>query len=323
MKKQTIILSLLLSVLLSACSSFTVDENTLILKVSRVRSTKVWLEIYPQTNEFYYVYDFVKVEEYEQYSSDRRFIEHHFKDLQSITDEINDFLEEAGYQPTTLEELCFYRGAAGHILDYLQPETDYYVFAYCINSKNKPIYTLLKTLFTTGSKPASDITFQVEMVDRDTVRITPSNNDSYFWDIVSKPSVYAYYELPMTDTTDYDYLLADIWFNGVLDLNYEWGFEITDNGIIEIGLSSLINGTLNDGDSFFIGCVGFTTEETTEKTRYRITYHSQQPSVVELLPDMDDFDPDNNDDEDDNDPDNLQRKTSIRHFRHRLPVLCR
>ncbi len=323
MKKQTIILSLLLSVLLSACSSFTVDENTLILKVSRVRSTKVWLEIYPQTNEFYYVYDFVKVEEYEQYSSDRRFIEHHFKDLQSITDEINDFLEEAGYQPTTLEELCFYRGAAGHILDYLQPETDYYVFAYCINSKNKPIYTLLKTPFTTSSKPASDITFQVEMADCDTVRITPSNNDSYFWDIVSKPSVYAYYELPMTDTTDYDYLLADIWFNGVLDLNYEWGFEITDNGIIEIGLSSLINGTLNDGDSFFIGCVGFTTEETTEKTRYRITYHSQQPSVVELLPDMDDFDPDNNDDEDDNDPDNLQRKTSIRHFRHRLPVLCR
>lgn len=323
MKKETTILAILLSVLLSACSSFTVDENTLILKVNRVRSTKVWLEIYPQTNEFYYVYDYVKASEYEQYSSDRRFIEHHFKDLQYITDEINSFLQESGYEPTTLEELCFYRGAAGYLLDNLEPETDYIVFAYCINSKNKPIHTLLKTPFTTGSKPTSDITFQIEIAGRDTVRITPSNNDSYYWDIVSKPSVYAYYELPMTDTTDYDFLLADVWFNGVLDLNYEWGFEITDTGIVEVGLSSLINGTLNDGDTFFVGCVGFTTEETTETTRYRIIYHSQVPSTVEPLPGLEDIDLDNDDDEDDNGPRNTRLKTIERHLRHKLPVLYR
>lgn len=323
MKKETAILPLLFCMLLSACSSFTVDENTMKLNVSRVRSSKAWLEINPQSSEFYYVYDFVKATDYKQYNSDKQFIEHHFSDLQAITDEINSALIEAGYEPTTLEKLCFYRGTAGYILDDLQPQTDYYVFAYCINSKNKPVYTLFKVPFTTGSKPTSDITFQIEAPDSATVRITPSNNDSYYWDIVSKPSVYAYYDLPVSDTTDYDSLLADAWFNGVLQLNYEWGFEITETGVIEIDLSSSVNATLNEGDVFFLGCVGFSTEETTETSRYRITCHANGPSLVERLPDMEDILLDTDNGNTNGDSKTMQLPAVPRHLRQKLPVLFR
>lgn len=270
-----------------------VSDSTLDFTVSRIRSEQVWVEIYPQSNDFYYIYDAVPVAEYNQFRNDRRFIEHHFEEQKEICETLNDLLKEYGYAEIPIEQMLFYNGVADGVLPNLEPNTDYYAFAYCLNSHKRPIRRLIKRPFTTPAKPHSDITFDVRMRDNQTVLIVPSNGDTYFWETASKAAVFDYYQADMDDPDLDAALMLPTWFAGVLYNNYQWDFQLTTSGVTAVNLPSLVD-DIADGDIFYLGCVGYTTEETADESLYQITYHTSQPSVIEKIesvfdtPDSDD-----------------------------------
>jgi len=270
-----------------------VNDSTLNFTVSRVRSEQAWVEIFPQSNDFYYIYDAVPVADYKTFRNDRRFIEHHFDEQKEICKALNDLLKEYGYAKVPIEQMLFYNGAADGVLHGLEPNTDYYAFAYCLNSHKRPIHRLIKRPFTTPAKPRSDITFDVRLRDNQTLLIVPSNGDTYFWETASKAAVFNYYQADMNDTTLSAALMLPTWFAGVLYNNYQWDFQLTTSDTTAVNLPSQVD-NIADGDIFYLGCVGYTTEETTGESLYQITYHTSQPSVIEKIesvfdtPDSDD-----------------------------------
>mgnify|MGYP006934496548 FL=1 len=276
MKHSYILFLCALTLGLLSCE-MAVNDSTLDFTVSRVRSGQAWVEIFPKSNDFYYIYDAVPVEEYNTFRNDRRFIEHHFDEQKEICKALNDLLKEYGYAKVPIEQMMFYNGAADGVLHGLEPNTDYYAFAYCLNSHKRPIHRLIKRPFTTPAKPRSDITFDVRMRDCQTLLIVPSNGDTYFWETASKAAVFNYYQADMNDTT-----MLPIWFAGVLYNNYQWDFQLATSDTTAVNLPSMVD-NIADGDIFYLGCVGYTTEETTGESLYRITYHTSQPSVIEKI----------------------------------------
>lgn len=276
MKHSYILFLCALTLGLLSCE-MAVNDSTLDFTVSRVRSEQAWVEIFPKSNDFYYIYDAVPVEEYNTFRNDRRFIEHHFDEQKEICKALNDLLKEYGYAKVPIEQMMFYNGAADGVLHGLEPNTDYYAFAYCLNSHKRPIHRLIKRPFTTPAKPRSDITFDVRMRDCQTLLIVPSNGDTYFWETASKAAVFNYYQADMNDTT-----MLPIWFAGVLYNNYQWDFQLATSDTTAVNLPSMVD-NIADGDIFYLGCVGYTTEETTGESLYRITYHTSQPSVIEKI----------------------------------------
>lgn len=267
------------ALLLGACTPFTVNENTIVFRIDRIRSEKAWVEVYPEMNDFYYIYGAVSADEYSTYRSDKDFIKKDFEEQQQLCKDLNELFEEYGYPTASLEELLFYKGIADEMIDGLKPQTDYYAYAYCLDSRHKPIYTLVKQPFTTTEKPHSDIQFEVTMASNDTFTITPSNSDTYYWEAVSKQAVFDYYEADIADTSYTASIMVPTWFSGVLYLNYKWDFELVSEGEQKVALSSFAE-DIQDGDVFYAGCVGFTTEETTDESLYEIVYHTDLLSEI-------------------------------------------
>ena len=281
MKKIHFLLILMLPLLMGACS-MKVDNSTLDMSITRIRSGQAGIEIFPQSNDFYYTYGAVKVEEYNSYRNERKFIEADYEENERVCKVLNELFAEYGYPTKSIEELLYYNGAIDAVLSNLEPSTDYYAFAYCLNERKKPIHTLILQPFTTPAKPHSDIAFDVEMADNETVCITPTNNDTYFWEASTKEAVFNYYEIEGGDSTYEASFMIPLWFGGVIYTNYKWDFDIVTRGVEYVDLRDFTE-HLRDGDIFYLACVGYTTEETGEEYLYEITYHSGSPSTIERV----------------------------------------
>lgn len=282
MKRIHILSILFLSLLFGSCQ-MNVDETTLDLTVLHVQSKQAHIEIFPKSNEFFYMYGAVKVEEYRAFKNDRRFIEHNFDENKELCRTLNDIFAENNLPTQSIEELLFYNGAVDDILTDLEPSTDYYLFAYCLNERKRPIHTLVKKPFTTPAKPHSDITFDLRMADNETIVISPSNQDTYLWDIISKEEVFKLFLLDPNDESLNMQVLITSWFYHFLQVYYQENFNIPTMGRDVIKLSECIERPLKDGDVFFVGCIGYSTEATTPHYLYKITYHTSQPSVLEEI----------------------------------------
>lgn len=88
MKHSYILILCAVTVGLLSCE-MDVNDSTLDFTVSRVRSEQAWVEIFPQSNDFYYIYDAVPAAEYNAFRNDRRFIEHHFDEQKEICETLN------------------------------------------------------------------------------------------------------------------------------------------------------------------------------------------------------------------------------------------
>lgn len=295
MKKIYILTLLAVSFLLAACE-MSVNDSTLDMTVLRVRSEQAGIEIFPQSNDFYYIYGVVTVEKYNSFRNDRRFIEADFDEQEEICETLNELFAEYGYPQQPIEELLFYQGAVDEMITNLQPNTDYYAYAYCLNSRHRPIHKLIKTPFTTPAKPHSNIDFDVRMANNRTVVITPTNGDTYFYETATKTAVFDYYQVDIRDTTYDASLMIPTWFAHILYNRYRQDFNLTVTGQQRVDLAQETD-NLRDGDIFYLGCVGYTTEETTKEKLYQIIYHSAQPSEIEQIDSWLDDDSAGDDDE--------------------------
>ena len=123
--------------------------------------------------------------------------------------------------------------------------------------------------------------------------------------------MFNYDEIGVQDTAYKASFMIPLWFGGVIYTNYKWDFDIVSRGVEYVRLSDFTE-HLRDGDIFYLACVGYTTEETSEEYLYEITYHTSSPSTIERVENSLDDDLDealNSEGEDDGD---TARKQAIR-----------
>lgn len=262
---------------LGACSA-DVEDNDATFAITRVQSDRAWVDINP-TKSNYYIFGAVPAADL--HSSDRHFIDRDFDNVQALYDSLRAIYAESGLQAPPIEEVLYNSGSISEQMYLLEPNKEYIGYLYYLNKKKKPQNKLLKRAFRTPAKPVSDITFDVQPVQGtdDTYRIVPSNNDTYLYEDVSKSEVLRYF---LSDTLLLsEYISCYLYYLNIIDTYYSNGFSIsafTVSGIDTTVLSK--DYTLREGDMFYLACVGYTTEETTEPLLYRIDYHKGEPLTI-------------------------------------------
>lgn len=276
MKKAfPILLCVLMSPILWWSCSPGRGRDALSLYVQRVQSERVWFEIQPENGEFYYVCGVIAQSDFNTYSSDKRFIEADYNDLVSDYEEFKAEFPDVQLSP--IEELYFDRGDVFDDITRLDPETDYYLYAYCLDSRLQPLRRLFLQPFTTPTKPAaSDITFSLAQSHDSIFVLTPSNADDYIWEVGTPGE-----GVVLGADSFANYIVASVWFSRVLDTYYEYDFidYLAGQGAAEINLAD-VTSSLDDGDDFFLGCVGYSTEETSDQVLYHIVYHPGTASEI-------------------------------------------
>lgn len=162
----------------TSCQKDKVTDSTFVIEISKMQSTGFWIDVVPENNDFYYRFDAISVEDYARYASDADLISSDYQQLVATYDTVMKYTPSLDI---SFEDLYFEVGAVAYYFQHdLKPETDYYLFAYRLDRKKRPIKTLVKVPFTTTKKPVSDITFDLS-IDGEQLIITPSNDDTYFW----------------------------------------------------------------------------------------------------------------------------------------------
>lgn len=272
MKNSALMVAAALLAVLPSCKKESVTADTFDMSVSKIQSTAIWLDVIPENNDFYYNVDAITVEEYEKYASDADFIEANYN---SLLKSYNGLREIFGDKLTlSFEELMFSVGATDGRLPMLQPETDYYLFAYRLDRKKRPIKTLVKIPFRTSKTPVSDIAFALE-ADGTTLTVKPSNADTYYWDYALKPTI------------DKDYVgSVYLYVYSVIYTYYEYDFieNMLSSGDKSENMADRY--TLSPGDTLQVACVGYENEESSPYSFFQVVYHgADQPTEVDSIGD--------------------------------------
>lgn len=187
-----------LVLLMSGCEEqVEVNDMTFTINVLSAKSTFIYYDIYPQYDEFEYATFVVSSDRLNKLGS------------RALIDSVH----------ATLTPEHVYNKGVRILADHLEPGKRYYICCYRLNSRHKPIYSLIKKPQMTEVKVMSDLTFDYK-TDGTVITIIPSNNsDHYFWDYLLKeetireyrgvPMYYFYYMLQYYENYDMvNYMLS-------------------------------------------------------------------------------------------------------------------
>ena len=243
--------------------------TTLVVSVTNITATGATVSVTPSTDETYY-FDVIEKDYFDAYTSEEQFIADYVTDLQAMINEVNgaygtsysiaDFLS-SGSDSYTYEE------------GDLEPNYDYYAFAFCLSANGEIKSGLTKKAFKTlNEATTSENTFQVSVSNISatgaTVSVTPSTTDTYYFDVLEKEIYDAYtdkkelaaeYIAEIKDYYEsYGYSFADALssgydsysFDGFLDPNtayYAFAFGVTNSGTITTDITTVEFTTLESG----------------------------------------------------------------------------
>lgn len=248
--------------------------TSLVIKVTNITATSATVSVTPSTDETYY-FDVIEKDYFDAYTSEEQFIADYVADLKAMINEINsmygtnysiaDFLS-SGSDSYTYEE------------GELEPNYDYYAFAFCLSANGEVKGGFTKKAFKTlNEETTSENTFQVSVSNITatgaTVSVIPSTNETYYFDVLEKEIYDAYtdkkelaaeYIAEVKDYYEsYGYSLADALssgndsysFDDFLDPNtayYALAFGVTTSGAITTDITTVEFTTLessgNTGD---------------------------------------------------------------------------
>lgn len=253
------------------------NETTpsLVIDVTDITATSATVSVTPSDNNSTYYFDVIEKDYFDACTSEEQFVADYVADLQATINEINsaygtsysiaDFLS-SGSDSYTYEE------------GELEPNHDYYAFAFCLSANGEIKSGLTKKAFKTlNEATTSENTFQVSVSNISatgaTVSVTPSNSDSYYFDVIEKDIYDAYtdkkafaaeYIAEVKDLYEsYGFTFADALssgndsysFDGLLDPNtayYAFAFGVTTSGAISTDVTTVEFTTLessgNTGD---------------------------------------------------------------------------
>lgn len=222
------------------------DENvTFEISVSDITSSGATVSVVPSDKSVMYYFDKVPQETYKAYKNDTEF-------MKAMIEALRAYVEVSGsslFSSISVgEDSHTYSGE-------LAPATDYYIFAFAIDSKLNPTSKLALKEFTTENAKVSDNTFEI-YVNGGFVAVSPSNNDPYFW-TVEPSDTYA--------GQNDDFIMKDLieYYSGEGYLEYYLA-----SGVSSFDYSTL----LSVGESYTVFVFGYDGLPTTGLTKYTFTY---------------------------------------------------
>ena len=255
------------------------SSNTFSISVTDITSSTATVSVTPSNSDTYY-FDVFKKADYDQYGGDSQFLEYWQADIKSYIEELNN----QGYNITIANFVSSGNDMFAYEGNYaLEPNTEYYVFAFGLSTGGRITTDVTKKAFTTlaNDDESSSNTFAISVADITstgaTVSVTPSNNDTYYFDVIEKDiydtytdkkalaaeyiaEIKNYYE-------SYGYSFADVLssgkdaysFEGYLDANtayYAFAVGVTTSGAITTDVTTVEFATLASGGGNTGGSTG-------------------------------------------------------------------
>ena len=290
---------------LSACQQVKVDAGSFEINITYPKATGLLYEVIPQTNDYYYVCNAVKVADYNRLG-ERNLVD----SLDGMYKEAFDFVrylyEELGYATPDFMDMLN-NGAMYGATYMLEPETEYYLCVMCYNKHKRPIKTIVKKPFVTKDSLASSITFDVKASGTKLV-IIPSDDETYFWDVEEKKVI---------DTRYYG--LPTVFYMETVE-NYErYGFMHTMLVQGRDGIDLADYYTLHTQDTLYLTAAGYHNETNSEIETYELVYQGDNGFSITRVEEDDYFD----DDDEDDDAAEQMAKRLLFSKQHILPRLKR
>lgn len=253
--------------LLTGCSKMPVlSDHPFTIGISSVQAKAVWADVVPETNDFNYNFGTVTVKDYEEiYKTDEALILAKDK-------EDREYWEKNLKEHISFRDAFLYRGAYFLNGSPLEPETDYYIFAFPYDKDDKPVCKLVKQRFKTASAILSDIDFTVTL-NGSVISLVPSNDDTYC------------FEYETLETVNENFGGSPSLFFSTLIYKYEeYGFmaDRTEKGTAESDIAPFY--TLTTGMEFYLVASGYNNGVNSPYRMFKLTYVEEGlPGKVEKV----------------------------------------
>lgn len=229
-----------------------VSQNTFIINVSNITSDSASVSVSPSNSDTYY-FDVIEKSTFDSYATSTQFATEYVAFLK-------DLCEEIGYNFGDILS----SGSDSYSFGELETNTNYYIFAFGVTASGEVTTNVsvkaFKTLESSGNQGGGNTsanTFTITVSDITSkgayIEVAPSNNDTYYFDVVEK-SVFDNFSSPIdyaTQLTAYlkeyyessGYSLADALSSGRdgyeyqdgLDANtvyYAFAFGVSSDGVV-------------------------------------------------------------------------------------------
>lgn len=155
----------------SSCDDFEVSDNSFTFNVFYKQANFICYEIYPQYNGIEYTTFVATLDALERL--------HTHGLIDSIYTELTD------------DKL--YTKSTRQVVTDLQSDTEYFMCSFYMDSKHRPIYSLVKKAFHTPAVEEVNMSFEWNCADK-IVTIKPSDGHTYYWTFFMKKDVDMEYE---------------------------------------------------------------------------------------------------------------------------------
>lgn len=269
-------------VCLSACQQVKVEDSSFEINITYPKATALLYEVIPQTNDYYYICNAVKVADYNRLG-ERNVVDSLDNLYKEVYELIAVLYKEMGYEVPDFMDILN-NGAIFGSAYMLEPETKYYLCVICYNKHNRPIKTIVKEPFITKDSLASSITFEVKASGTKLV-IIPSDDETYFWDVEEKKVI---------DTRYYG--LPTVFYMETVE-NYErYGFMHTMLVQGRDGRDLADYYTLHTQDTLYLTAAGYHNETNSKIETYELVYQGDNGFSITRVEEDDYFDDDDDDD---------------------------
>lgn len=160
-----------------------------------VRATSIKASIIPENDKVYYSCGIVEKSKHSPGQGDLRFMQ---LSLDSLYRDYIDWryllLRENANYVAPFSSHCLHYGNDSHFFLELKQDTDYIIYAFCVNPEtNQPVGDLYSLPVRTAKFQPSSMTFKWERRGTQ-ILVTPSNDDEYYiWDVIDKETLDGWY----------------------------------------------------------------------------------------------------------------------------------
>ena len=255
-----------------------------VIDVTGITSNSATVTVTPSNSDTYY-FDVIEKEYLDAYPSEAQFLADYVTEIKDYIDELNAY----GYGITFADFVSYGKDSYTYEAGSFDPNTEYYAFAFGLSESGEITSGMTKKVFTTlsnggnagGGASTSNNTFKVNVSDITAngalVSVTPSNYDTYYFDVIEK-DIYDMYTDKKEFATDYmaeiaevckdyGYSIADVLssgsdaysFEGYLDPNtayYAVAFGVSTSGAITTDVAATAFTTLSSGGGNTGGSTG-------------------------------------------------------------------
>lgn len=254
MKRFQIITAALLSVLTSCSKVIFLSKEPFTIEIPNVQSKTAWVDIVPETNDFSYYLGVIPVKEFEyKYSSNANL-------CVGVDAELKASWEKYFKEDMPFSDFALCNGSYLAPFYELEPETEYYAFAFPYDDKDRPVDKVVKVKFFTKVYKESDINFSVTL-DGSQITVTPTNNDPYYW------------EWDDRETIENDYFTPKVFYYCCLEMYEQFGFmdTVLSQGQDGEDMAPYYE-KMNPGDQFYLVAAGYSDGTNSDLHVYSLTY---------------------------------------------------